>query len=195
MTLVVPTGAPSWTRTATHEAYGGSVSKQNYLDRRGIDALTDVSAEQFCRLTADTTATVRTLPFCTISWTCRDTDTVIARGDPGYGLVPLHVPLVTHVSGQAFGFPNPYYGDRAPAGMPSLTRVSDGKVEITFASSYRDPYGVEAAWSISQIAPSAFGNPDYFPLTTVVSGHVLQIAIVNKSSVPIQDALASLTVW
>jgi hypothetical protein len=57
-----PAGNPAWARTGTFADYGGDPNKANFLRRSGLDALTDVNAEQFARLTADLEAAARTVP-------------------------------------------------------------------------------------------------------------------------------------
>ena len=123
-----PTGLPVWTRTADHTFYGGDVDKQNYQSQGVVNPKTDISAEEWCRVTADVAAMARTVPFCVITFTCDD-------ATPGAPTVHS-VNMMTGINTAG------YAGDSPPTGFPTLARVSDGRVTITFASSYSDDYSV-----------------------------------------------------
>ena len=124
---VVPQGDPPWVRSSDLTSYGGDPLKHNHLGQGSIDALTDVSAEQFSRMTGDLAAIMRTAPFLTLTYTCDDTTPA--------------APTVSVASGM-LGYRNtPYAGGSPPPGFPSLARNGDGDVTLTFASSYMDPYG------------------------------------------------------
>src|ERR1041384_16547 len=73
MANVIPEGSPLWGRTVDFAHYGGNVEKSNYLSRGAIDALTDVDATQFARMTADLASIARTAPFAVITLVCNDT--------------------------------------------------------------------------------------------------------------------------
>src|SRR5689334_20554830 len=117
---IQPTGAPAWTRTASHVHYGGDVNKENYLSRGVIDATTDVGAAELCRLAADIEAIVRTLPFATITYLCNDA----APAAPTI----LSVYMMTGIELVS------YAGGSPPTGMPSGSRTGTGHNVFTFAS-------------------------------------------------------------
>src|SRR3954466_15196429 len=103
---IVPSGAPPWARSVVVADYGGNVSKRNYLDRGPIDALTDVGAEQFARMTNDLAAAVRTIPFAVLSlhlWLTR-------------------APTIDFVHMQTGVRLTSYEGDDPPTGYPSAVR-------------------------------------------------------------------------
>jgi hypothetical protein len=146
---ITPSGTPAWTRAATHEDYGGNVDKQNYLSRGVIDALTDVGAEELCRMAADLEACVRTSPFCVMSVRCND----------GTCAAPTFSSVLMQTGVRATS----YEGDAAPAGFPSGARDSDGIITVVFSASYADPYGVTGAWAPSHVLVT---TPDYDTLVT-----------------------------
>ena len=132
MPLVVPTGSPVWVRTTDYSHYGGHASKENYLGRGAIDALTDVAAEEFSRMVADAASFARTAPFAVFEIQCSDTS-------PAAPTI-LYAALMTGVASTS------YLGSSPPAGFPSFARNGNGHVTATFASSYSDEYGIAGAY-------------------------------------------------
>jgi hypothetical protein len=191
-----PTGSPLWARTAEIGHYGGNVNKSNYLSRGAIDALTDVDAEQFARLTADVTAFALTAPFCTLSFGCRDSATPGAPIIGGYRESGAVQPMggVHMCTGIRLV---PYVGDEAPAGFPSATRVSDGVVDITFAASYLDGYGVEGAFSVTHVKPGcAVANAVQRVVAEVTGPQTIRVRVFDASDAAVPDARVSgLRVW
>jgi hypothetical protein len=123
-----PTGLPVWTRTSDISFYGGDANKANHQSVGVVNPKTDISAEEWCRVTADITAMARTAPFCIITFTMDD-------NSPGAPAVHS-VNMMTGINTAG------YEGDAPPTGFPTLARVSNGRATITFASSYEDEYGV-----------------------------------------------------
>lgn len=127
--MTTPAGLPAWTRTASIEAYGGHAEKQNFLSQGAVDPRTDVTAEQINRLAADLVACARVAPVCVIRYLNRDTSEL--------------APSVTYCR-LASGVTGAYAGDTPPTGFPTLARVSDGNVTITFPADLSDDFGVAA---------------------------------------------------
>lgn len=63
----VPTGSPAWTRTATAETYGGHAGKRNLGGVGAVNAKTDVTAEEWLRMSSDLARVVHSAPVCLIS--------------------------------------------------------------------------------------------------------------------------------
>jgi len=129
-----PSGSPAWTRTNSHTDYGGDTEKQNYLSQGAVDAQTDVTAEQICRIAADLEALHRTVPFCQLVYTNNDGATA--------------APTITRIRMMTGTRLISYEGDAAPSGFPSAARNGDGDVTFTFSASYLDAYGVSGAFAI-----------------------------------------------
>jgi hypothetical protein len=51
--MIVPSGSPIWSRAASMENYGGHVDKIDYGGIGAVNARTDVTAAQLCRLAED----------------------------------------------------------------------------------------------------------------------------------------------
>lgn len=142
--MTVPVGYPSWTRTASIEQYGGDLAKRNWGGTGAIDALTDVTAEQLTRLTADLAAVVRPAPMATI----RIFDSNARSKTTSASLADIQVLSAACQWGIATGA---YQGDTPPAGFPSVTIASTiygrGYV-LDFGASQNDDYGVAGAIDI-----------------------------------------------
>src|SRR5574342_207944 len=128
---IVPTGAPLWTRQTDHTQYGGHLQKQNYLSQGVVNSITDVGAEDFCRMCSDLAAVARTSPMWIITYLCNDGSPAaptieIVRGATGVRLVS-------------------YAGGSPPTGFPSAARNGNGDVTFTFSATYADEYGVSGA--------------------------------------------------
>ena len=125
---VTPTGSPAWTRVADHTTYGGDTDKKNYQSQGAVNARTDVTAEQFVRLASDAAMVVQTADLAVLIITGNDT----AANDPTVNSAYLMTGRDT----------TGYDGGNPPAGFPSVTRVADGHMRVTFATSLTDDYGV-----------------------------------------------------
>ena len=128
--MIVPTGSPCWVKTNDHETYGGNANKQNYASQGAINPLTDVTANQFCRLAADVAALQNVAEFATISFTCVD-------GVPA-------APTIDAFTGQV-GTP------------PTGVRNGSSDVTFSFAASYLDDYGVSGPVNLAHADISLIG--------------------------------------
>lgn len=144
---IVPSGQPIWLRASDFTTYGGHAEKVNHYGVGAIDALTDVDAAEFSRLTADMAAVANTAPAWIITYLCNDS-------------VPA-APTIESVFSMFGNRLTSYAGGSPPSGFPGATRVGTGEVVFTFAASYADPYGVSGAFTIK--------NP-HASLTGAVSG-------------------------
>lgn len=147
---ITPTGSAPWLHVNSFEHYGGDLNKRNYQSQGAVNAQTDVTAQQFSRLTADLAAVQRVAPFAVINYTNND----LTPAAPTINVVRLQTG-VTSAS---------YAGDSPPAGFPSAARNGDGDVTFTFASSYTDDYGVTGALVINGAEAGANG-----PATGVIA--------------------------
>lgn len=143
--MAIPVGYPAWTRTAAIEQYGGHLSKRNWGDTGAIDALTDVTAEQLTRLTADLAAVVRTAPICVL----RIVDTNARSQTTTASLADIQVVSCVCQWGVA---PAAYQADTPPTGFPSVainpaTAYGRGYT-IDLGTSQDDDYGVAGTVSI-----------------------------------------------
>lgn len=183
---IVPTGAPLWAYTTTLEDYGGNLEKRNYMDRGAIDAISDIDARQFARLTADVYGIGATSPLCTLSFECRDT--------------PASVPRVTRCQFVTGVELLPYDGDRPPdlfgAGkLPKMTRLGDGAVEVTFAESYRDDYAIEAPYIVRGVEGTAYGDTVQILTPEIVSATVVRVRIFDfATKAPVPNAKGMISV-
>lgn len=128
---ITPTGQPAWTRTASAETYGGHPDKVDYQSQGVVNPKTDVSAAQFSRLCADVAAVARMAPFSVITLTCNDSGT--------------DDPTISSAFQMDVGLSTGYEGDAPPPGFPTITRVSNGKVQVVYPSTPSDDYSVSAA--------------------------------------------------
>jgi hypothetical protein len=180
MPLIVPTGVPAWLRTASISQYGGHASKENYLSRGSIDALTDVSAEEFVRITADLAATVRGAPFAIITFLNND-------ASPAAPTVES-VLMMTGVQLTSYGGASP------PTGFPAAARLGTGRVTFTFASSYLDEYGVSGALTVRSANATVHGTA--FAVATVeISGNVVTVRCKDAAGSDVGDLRVTLQVW
>ena len=177
---ITPNGQPPWTRTASHTNYGGHVNKRNYLSRGKIDSLTDVGAEEICRIAADLEAISRTAPFATVTFLCNDSSPAAPTIES--------VLMMTGVRASS------YAGGSAPAGFPSAARNGNGDVTFTFASSYSDAYGVAGAFALSHALASLHDTSAGEPVVQIVSATTIRVRLFNGASA-LQNKRATLIVW
>lgn len=169
---ITPTGAPAWTRTVDFRHYGGNASKENYLGRGAIDALTDVAAEEFSRMTADLAAAVRSADFATLDITCNDTSPA--------------APTINYAALMTGVRTSSYSGGSPPSGFPSAARNGNGDVTITFAASYTDEYGVVGAFTPKTVIVAVNGS-GFRTYTYEISGQTVRIRIADLSGVAVLD--------
>ncbi len=178
---IVPQGSPLWERTVDFAHYGGNVEKSNYLSRGAIDALTDVDAEQFARLTADAAAMARVAPFCVGTVTCRDSGSLAPEFN--YVHMATGVRLLT------------YSGDAPPTGFPSGSRNGTGDITITFASSYADPYAVSGDFAISHAKVGVVHTAVARAVAQVVTDTTLRLRAFDASDAALSNAKFTFSVW
>lgn len=168
---ITPNGAPAWLRTASLASYDGDLNKKNYLSLGVVDPLTDVGAEGFSRIVADLAAVVRVSAFCEMSISCMDSTTL--------------VPIVNSASLMSGITTASYVGNAPPTGFPTVSRVSDGVVLITFASSYLDLYGVSGAFSV--LMPMASVLTVAGTATIVATATTAQVAGFSTAGAALAD--------
>lgn len=176
---ITPAGTVPWSGDATAATYGGHPDKANYHGQDIINPLTDVSAAQFARLCADVAANTRTATYCTLRLTTNDTSPAAPTVE---ALKQMDVGVLTA----------PYEGDNPPAGFPTCTRVSDGKVQIVWPSSPSDDFGVVSAdaLDLQHAHGEVFGYNDYAkvkPSRAAATGSTLSFEAVDSAGTPIQD--------
>lgn len=177
---ITPTGSPAWLRTVAIGHYGGHASKENYLSRGAIDALTDVAAEEFVRMTADLATTVRTAPFAIITYLNNDTSPAAPTIE--------RVLMMTGVNLTS------YAGGSPPSGFPSAARNGTGRVTFTFAASYLDEYGVTGAYVPVSCQVTGHGSAFVCP-TAEISGNTVVIRCKDQAGSDVADARITLQVW
>lgn len=177
---VVPAGAPYWVGTASPEQYGGNENKRNYLQQGAIDPETDVTAEQLQRLAADLAAIARVAPFATLTITCNDTTPA--------------APTITYATTGAGGYVASYEGDSPPTGFPSASRLGDGSVRVTFATTYTDAFGVVGALSIKGATSSLYGAT-VGSVQSDVLFNVIDYTVTDNTAAAIQDATFSTVIY
>ena len=178
--MITPSGSPSWVRTNNINHYGGNVDKENYLSRGAIDALTDVDAAQFCRLTADVSALQRVAPFCSFSLTCNDS---LATA-----------PTIDNIIMQT-GIASNYLGSSPPSGFPAFSRNADGDVTLTLSTTYSDQYAVVGAFSVSTISCSLMQGTYGKVTAERVSDTIIRFRATDNANAAIVNAKISAVIW
>jgi hypothetical protein len=180
MALITPTGAPAWLRTVSIGHYGGHVSKENYLSRGAIDALTDVAAEEFVRMTADLAATVRGAPFAIITYLNNDTSPAAPT-----------VESVLMMTGVRL---TSYAGGTPPTGFPAAARQGTGEVTFTFSASYLDEYAVTGVFT--PVGAKATGHGSTFVAPVIeIAGSAVTVLCRDNTSAAVGNKRVTLEVW
>ena len=177
---VIPTGSPAWTRTSDFATYGGNLLKRNFASRGVVNPKTDVGAEAFSRMTADLAALARVAPFAVFTILCNDSSVT----DP----TVEYASMMTGVRASS------YAGNVPPTGFPTVLRLSDGHFQITFASSYSDPYGVVGAFSMKHPRAQLTGSAAGSCTATVISATVLDIKAFTSAAAPYANARVCVTI-
>lgn len=141
--MTTPSGLPLWARASSAAQYGGDAGKTDYQTPGAVNARTDVTAAQFLRLTADLAAIARVAPIAVLRILCNDT-------------VPA-APTVESaqlVSGVASA---PYAGDAPPTGMPTVTRLGNGRFRVQLPSTLADDFAVAVAPAIRCVDGAVHG--------------------------------------
>lgn len=181
MSGVVPSGLPAWTRTASHEQYGGDINKRNFLSQGVIDAQTDVGAQELARIAADMEALVRTMPFAVITYLNRDASP----------LPPL-VEVVYMMTGVVLVA---YSGDAPPSGFPAAARNGTGDVTFSFASSYADPYGTAGQFGAKHAGGMALSASPTIVTAEIVTATTVRVRCATDAGVAVGDRRVTLEVY
>lgn len=128
--MTTPTGEPLWLRTNDHETYGGHLSKVNFMSQGAIDPTTDVTAEQFARLTEDVAQLGRVAEFSVLTATCSDSSP--------------SAPTINAIEQLAGSSPTP-------------SRNGNGDVTFVWADSYTDAYSVSGSVHIMHAEATLHG--------------------------------------
>lgn len=191
---ITPAGNPLWLRNATGgaatiENFGGHLEKQNYLGRRGIDAITDLDAESVARLTADAVAIANTVPIAVVSFECIDTGSYELYG---VTFPAPHAPWITGVHLCTGVRLVRYLGDRARATLPSATRNGTGDVTIEFPVTMTDAYGVEGALTIAHVKPGcAIATSVQRVVAEIVSATSVRVRVFDEADAAVPNASVS----
>lgn len=176
---ITPTGHPAWTRTVDHTDYGGNVNKKNYMGLGVVNALTDVGAEDFCRMCSDLAALVRVAPMWVITYLCNDTSPAAPTIEVANGMTGVRI-----VS---------YAGNAAPTGFPSAARNGNGDVTFTFSSSYLDEYGVSGAWAPQTVTTCVSGTAARVAVWAI-SGSTVRVRVFSDAGTAVSDPRVTLEV-
>jgi len=140
-----------------------------------------VGADQISRMVADMEAVSRTAPYAVITYKNND-------GSPA-------APTIQSVYGMIGVRTVPYAGDSAPAGFPSATRNSTGLVTFTFASSYKDSYGVAGSFAIAQCIASPLGSTYFAPVYVIIPSTQILLACFDGTGAATGDKTVTFMVW
>jgi phage tail tape-measure protein len=177
--MTTPTGAPCWTRQTSHTDYGGHLQKRNYMGLGVVSALTDVGAEDFCRICSDLAAVARTAAMFVLTYTCRDTSPA--------------APTVSVVCGMTGVQLVSYEGGAPPTGYPSAARNGNGDVTFTFEATYDDDYGVEGAWAPVTCNTSVSATAAR-EAVWVISGSTVRVRVFDAAGAAVSDPVVTLEV-
>jgi hypothetical protein len=161
-------------------SYGGHASKVNYLGLGKINPLTDVDAGDICRVAGDLTAVGRTAPFLSMTLTAQDTAV----------LAPL-VHSVQIMSSDAYTVD--YTGSSPPSGMPTVTRVSNGVILVTLASTYADDFGAVGTMTIEHAGGGAHGSVMCTVQPDILTASTCRFYMFDAAGAALVDK--KITVW
>jgi hypothetical protein len=176
---ITPTGLPAWCRQTSHLDYGGHPQKRNYMGLGCINSLTDVGAEDFCRLCSDMAAVARTASMWVLTYECNDSSP--------------DAPTVTVVNGMTGVQLVSYEGDAAPTGFPSAARNGNGDVTFTFEATYDDEYGVEGAW-LPVTCTTSVSATAAREATWIISGSTVRVRVFDAAGAAVSDPVVTLEV-
>ena len=177
---VTPLGSPPWDRSAGIAQYGGHVNKENYLSVGTINPLTDIDAGNIMRIAADLKAVSNTAAFAVLHLTQDDS----TPDDPTVNSARLMTGVATAS----------YAGDAPPTGFPTVTRVSDGVILVTFSSSYSDDYSISADLDIMDVRATVNDDDTCFcTWLHVTTTNVVRIYTWDENGAAATDKALSVT--
>ena len=140
--MTVPTGNPSWVKTASAADYGAHPGLHDYGYTGAINANTDITADQYKRLAADVAAATLMSPLATLTlrWTTAPAVYVSSA------IVQWATPLFIEYAGSSP--PSPSY--------PTVT-ISGTKITVALPSSANDTYGKAGEIIVRVVAPTVTG--------------------------------------
>lgn len=138
--MTTPAGTPTWEHANDAATYGATTGTQNYQALGVVNPDTDLGADQFARMCEDLAAVQRVAVFATLKFTLDDT----GNNHPTVSMVRM----MNRVYSEAFSGENP------PTGIPSVERVSDSIVDITFPTEVSDDFAQSAPINLA----GAFGS-------------------------------------
>lgn len=219
---ITPTGRPFWTGENDHTVYGGSTEKKNWRDQPATNHRTDISAEQFARLTENAAHCARVADFAvllvntdnsphTVDWlriaACRVSyreSRLIIDGEPLIVGGVAQLPAPPAARNYLLRIDHPYDGfnppDQDPVvvsepnGLPQLTSVTGG-FNVKFALHYRDPYGVIARTKILQaFAFSQQSTASHLVRTQLLDDRTVAVRVADSAGNPVSGGKYAVTV-
>jgi hypothetical protein len=163
---IVPKGNPAFVRSSDITTLDGNVNKQNYLGIGIVDPRTDYSAEGFSRLVEIVAAAEKTIPRCVITLQCRDS-------------IAANPTIVSHLGMYT---------------QPTVARISDGYVSLTFPASESDVYGVSGGFTVSSVASKLLGISTNTTQQDF-SSSIVYVKAVNSAGVAQQNQRITVMVW
>ena len=171
---ITPTGAPVWVRTNDHTTYGGNINKRNYQSQGAVNALTDISAEEYVRVTADLEAIGRTSPFAIMAYDNNDS--------------PRAPPTIRDYSAMSGSAP---------------TAVSNANGDVTFSwnGSYLDSYSVSGDIHITAATANVNSSAAEFATVELIDSDAngrndqVRVRAFDQAGTPIVTAAVILVVY
>lgn len=166
---VSPEGLPAHARASGITTFGGHTNKRNKGNVGTVDPETDLSAEQFSRLVDIVRAAEKTIPFAVLTFSNNDASPAA---------------------------PTINYYHRQYGAEPTVERISDGYVRITFASAYTDDYGVEESFSIRHLAADSHGIGSHIAKAAKESDQAILVRCINSTDgTAVADLDVTLRIW
>lgn len=161
--MITPSGRPIWSRTASTLTYGGHPNKRDYGGIGAVNALTDVTAAQLCRLAEDVASLAMVAPLFRLT-THYDYDSGVFVVTEFHSLWGAHTSTAYNGNGPASGF----------ARVQTTGSTGNHGITVTLPSSPPDSFGVTepvviraafasaAANTVSLASISPYGYEAYF---------------------------------
>jgi hypothetical protein len=166
---ILPSGNPLWLRNPGITQYGGDLNKKNYGGISVINALIDISAAQYSRLTADLAAVARVTPLMRLLVVTNSSTPHVAV----QWCAPAWAPPVAYSDGATP--PSTVY--------PTVTGTVATNFLVTIPSPMMDDYGVSS--------PAV-------PRIVIVTGGVWDGTVLNNAfaiTSVVATKPVSITVW